>query len=220
LATTAEQLIDLNGTATIDVSGGTIQANNFTDPTIYVNGAVSSTVTADTINHIIVITGTAISPTAVNIGKIGSNYGAFEILSCVLHENELSESAAITRFNSIAILPTFSFNAADYPANDTVYTSNVPYSSMIVTSGSFKINLDNELECITEGEITMSNSHKFDGSEYLTIRNAGGSNSETQQVELGDIIVEVAEQTNKIFINMLAGDKLNRIDIQFRKPVE
>jgi hypothetical protein len=220
LGTTTEQLIDLNGTATIDVSGGTVQANNFTSPTIYVNGAESSTVTADTINHIIVTTSTAISPTAVNIGKIGSDYGAFEIMSCVLHDNELSASNVSTTFNSLATLPTFSFNATYYPANDTVYTSNIPYSSMVVSSGSFKINLDNELECITDGIVRMSCSHQFDESEYITLNIGGVKSSSTGSVTVGTIIASISQGSNVISIDMDAGDKLNRLDIQFRATVE
>ena len=37
---TTQSFIDLNGTATIDVTSGTVAANNFTSPTIYVDGAV------------------------------------------------------------------------------------------------------------------------------------------------------------------------------------
>jgi len=220
LATTTEQLIDLNGTATIDVSGGTVQANNFTSPTIYVNGAESSTVTANTINHIIVTTATDISATAFNIGKIGSNYGEFEILQCIIHENELSASNAISRFNSFATIPIFSFDAADYPANDTVYTSNIPYSSMLVTSGSFKINLDNELECITDGIITMSCSHQFDESEYITLDIGGVKTSGTGSVTSGTITASISQGSNIITIDMDAGDKINKLNLQFRAPVE
>lgn len=220
LATTTEQLMDLNGTATIDVSGGTVQANNFVSPTVYVNGAESSTVTADTINHIIVTTATDISATDVNIGKIASDYGAFEILSCVLHANELSATDATNRFNSLAIRPIFSFDAADYPANYTVYTSNIPYSSMIVTSGSFEINLDNELECISTGTLRMSASHQFDESEYITHDIGGVKTSDTGSVTAGTTTASISQGSNVITVEMETGDKINKLDIQFRAPVE
>lgn len=123
-------------------------------------------------------------------------------------------------FNSIAILPIFSFDAADYPANDTVYTGNIPYSSMIVTSGSFKINLDNELECVTNGIVTMSCSHQFDESEYITLDIGGVKTSGTGSVTADTITASISQGSNVITMDMDAGDKLNRLYIQFRAPVE
>ena len=37
--TTTQSLIDLNATATVDINAGTVRGNNFTTPTIYVDGA-------------------------------------------------------------------------------------------------------------------------------------------------------------------------------------
>jgi len=49
---TTNYFVDLNGSAYISASGGTVSATGFTSPTIYVNGAVSSTITANTWQHI------------------------------------------------------------------------------------------------------------------------------------------------------------------------
>ena len=129
-------------------------------------------------------------------------------------------TSIINTFNSLAVLPIFSFDAADYPANDTVYTSNLPYSSMVVQSGSFSINLDNELECVSNGSITMRNSHDFDGSEYLTLDIGGVKTSDTGTVTEGTVVASITQGSNVVTIDMVAGDKLDRLDIQFRKPVE
>ena len=72
---TTEQFIDLNGSAYIEASSGTVSATGFTSPTIYVNGIVSSTITASEWQHITVTTGTALTGSAVRLGRIGSNYG-------------------------------------------------------------------------------------------------------------------------------------------------
>jgi len=71
---TTNYLIDLNGSAYISVSSGTISATGFTDPTIYVNGASSSTLSAGSWQHVAVVTSTAIDASAVYLGKISSDY--------------------------------------------------------------------------------------------------------------------------------------------------
>ncbi len=68
------KIIDLNGTASIEVIGNIITANNFTSPTIYVNGVVTSTITMGKWNFIVVTTGTSINASAVTLGQIGSNF--------------------------------------------------------------------------------------------------------------------------------------------------
>ena len=72
--TTTEYYIDLNGSAYIDSSSGTISATGFTSPSIYVNGVVSSTITAGSWQHVVVTTATGISGSAIDIGNIGANY--------------------------------------------------------------------------------------------------------------------------------------------------
>jgi hypothetical protein len=71
---TTKKIIDLNGTASIEVSGGTITANSITSPTIYVNGSVSSTITANQWYLVSITTGTAINVSALDIGRISSGY--------------------------------------------------------------------------------------------------------------------------------------------------
>ena len=73
--TTSEQFIDLNGSAYIQASSGTISATGFTNPTIYVNGKVSTTIEANKWQHVVVTTNTAVSGSAVKIAQISSNFG-------------------------------------------------------------------------------------------------------------------------------------------------
>lgn len=73
---TTQSVIDLNGsTATISTSGGTVIAGaGFATPTIYVDGAVSSTANNTNWHHIVITTDTGINATALKIGLISSSY--------------------------------------------------------------------------------------------------------------------------------------------------
>jgi len=73
--TTTQNLIDLRTAATaanISVSGGAISATGFTSPTIYVNGIVSSTLSASVWQHVTITTGTAITANAIQFGRIST----------------------------------------------------------------------------------------------------------------------------------------------------
>lgn len=73
--TTTEQFIDLNGSAYIQASSGTVSATGFTSPTIYVNGRVSSTIVANYWQYVTVTTATDLSGSAIKLGQISTNYG-------------------------------------------------------------------------------------------------------------------------------------------------
>jgi len=62
------KIFDLNGTANIEVSSGTITANGFTSPTIYVDGSATSTID-DEWRFVAITTDTGINASAVNLGK-------------------------------------------------------------------------------------------------------------------------------------------------------
>jgi hypothetical protein len=66
--------LGLTGSIYIDSSTGTISATGFTNPTIYVNGTISSTISADTWSLVTVTTDTSINASTFYIGRIGSNY--------------------------------------------------------------------------------------------------------------------------------------------------
>lgn len=69
-----KKIMDLNGNESIESIVGTISANSFTSPTIYVNGVVASTITANTWYHVVITTDTPVNASAVDIGRISSNY--------------------------------------------------------------------------------------------------------------------------------------------------
>jgi len=67
-----KKIIDLNGTAGIEIVSGIITANNFSN-TVYMDGAVSSVIDTDW-HHVAVATGTAINVNAFGIGRISADY--------------------------------------------------------------------------------------------------------------------------------------------------
>ena len=72
--TTTQSLIDLNAAATVDINAGTVRGNNFTTPTIYVDGVATTTFPDTEWHHIAVTTGTGVNASAAYIGQIASSY--------------------------------------------------------------------------------------------------------------------------------------------------
>jgi hypothetical protein len=70
---TTTSLVALTATKYISASSGTVSATGFTSPTIYVNGVVASTIVANKWQYVVVTTGTAISSTAITLGRANSS---------------------------------------------------------------------------------------------------------------------------------------------------
>lgn len=74
-ASTTQSILDLNATATVDISSGVVRGNNFSTPTVYVDGVATIAFPADTNWHqVTVTTETGINASALYIGKIASSY--------------------------------------------------------------------------------------------------------------------------------------------------
>ncbi len=68
--TITEDIIDLDGgTHTIEVASGTLTATGFTSPTIYVDGAVSSSLAAGLMQRVVITTDTGFAASDLDIGK-------------------------------------------------------------------------------------------------------------------------------------------------------
>lgn len=216
--TVTEYFIDLNATATIDALAGTIRANNITSPTIFNDGVVSSTIVDNVWNHIIVSTASPVSASDFNIGKIASNYLDGLVGFVIAHIDELTASEKITRFNSLATLPTWGIKYTDYPNNVTTYTERLPYSSTIISAGEFKVDAD-ILDCVAAGTITYRAAHNFDGAEYVKMKIGGVWYAGTGTITQGTVTVSIAQGSNKITIVASDGDVIDAIRIQFRAEV-
>jgi len=71
---TTNYMISLTSGAYITASGGTISATGFTNPSIYVNGVASTTLTQDVWQLVTVTTDTVIDANQFYVGRQGSNY--------------------------------------------------------------------------------------------------------------------------------------------------
>ena len=129
------------------------------------------------------------------------------------------ENTLKTRFNTFARLPFWSINYTDYPDNVTEYTDNLPYSSSIISSGTFKVD-DDKLQCMSAGTITYRASYNFDGSEYVKVTIDDVEYAGTGTITQGNTTVSVAQGSNKVTITMGTGDAIKgEIGIQFRQEV-
>ncbi len=73
-ATTTQSILQLSSSVSVSASNGTITATGFASPTIYVNGKVGNTITANTWSHIEITSNTAFTADAIKFGVIGSTY--------------------------------------------------------------------------------------------------------------------------------------------------
>jgi hypothetical protein len=130
-----------------------------------------------------------------------------------------TDSQIKSRFNSLANLPLYTFDASKYPTSSG-WTANVPYSSMSISSGEFSFTDDGQLQCDSAGSFSLRNSHPFDADEYIKLTINGVEYAGTGSVTEGTVTVSLTQGSNKISVNMGTGDVIDGIDIQFREPVE
>jgi len=89
---TSRKIIDIDGTDQIEIDGSSdIQATSFPTATVYVDGAVASTITSDW--HFITITDTTgVNSSAMDIGRVSSGYFDGLIDEVRIYNRALSES--------------------------------------------------------------------------------------------------------------------------------
>lgn len=138
ISVSSTALIDLNGTARITVSSGTISATGFTSPTIYVNGKVSSTLTANEWQLVTVTTGTAITASAIKIGNYSTTYFNGFIDEVKLYPNARSQAQILTDFSSRGSIKGAASDLGSNPQNNTGAFSQglVGYWKMDEASGT------------------------------------------------------------------------------------
>ena len=104
---TTQQILQLDANlASTSVSGGTLSANNFTSPTIYVDGVVTSTVTTGW-HFITITTGTGINASAIQIGKTGTGYYSGSLDDVRVYSRALSAAEVIQlyKFGTAKVKP-------------------------------------------------------------------------------------------------------------------
>jgi len=141
-----QKIIDLGGSANIEVVAQTITANGFTSPTIYVDGVVSSFI--DTNWHFVTITtATGINASAVNIGRVGSGYFNGRLDEVRMYSNAVSSSQITSLYSSGGsvsgvipppIISAISFGTPGYTTATITWTTNTVSTSYVeygITTG-------------------------------------------------------------------------------------
>jgi uncharacterized protein (TIGR02145 family) len=89
---TTQSLFDFNGIQTVDIAAGTIRANSFSTPTIYVDGTATATLSNTDWHFVTITTDTGINASAFTMGKIASAYFAGPLDEVRIYNRALSAS--------------------------------------------------------------------------------------------------------------------------------
>lgn len=179
---------------------------------IYVDGILRNSLTQSG------IPANSIDSLRIGHDSATGKYKGVILFTKMANEVIFTETEKETKFNTLARLPFWSVNYTDYPDNVTTYTDNLPYSSSIINSGTFKVD-DDKLQCVSAGTITYSASYEFDGSEYIKVEIDGVEYAGSGTITHGTTTVSVAQGSNKVTIQAGTGDTIDKIDIQFRAEV-
>jgi len=96
---TTNYYISLNAGAYITSSSGTISTTGFTNPKIYVNGSLSSTISADVWSFVTVTTETSLDASQYYVGRQGSNYFDGTLDEVRIYNRALSDSEVRALYN-------------------------------------------------------------------------------------------------------------------------
>jgi hypothetical protein len=153
--------------------------------------------------------------------RVNTNYCYFDntLYFLTVSLTTESDSQIKSRFNSLATLPLYTFDASKYPTSSG-WTANVPYSSMSISSGEFSFTDDGQLQCDSAGSFTLRNAHEFDGDEYIKLTINDTVYAGTGTITQGTTTASIEQGSTLITVDMVAGDTIDSIDIQFREPVE
>jgi hypothetical protein len=152
--------------------------------------------------------------------EISHSLYAYNDMQCVfVNVKSYEMTNPQSRFNSLATLPLYTFDASKYPTSSG-WTANVPYSSMSITSGEFSFTDNGQLQCDSVGSFSLRNAHSFDGSEYIKVTIDGVEYAGTGTVTEGNVTVAITQGSTMIDVDMGTDDVIDSIDIQFREPVE
>lgn len=128
-----EKVIDLNGTANIEVASGKVTANNFASPTIYTDSVVSSSTNTNW-HYVTITTATGIDASAVDIGKISSDYFKGFIDHIYFYDYERTPAQIAWDYNGGKASGYWKLNECQ---GDKVYddSGNAHHGSLIIGGG-------------------------------------------------------------------------------------
>lgn len=155
-----DEFLNLTSSAYITASSGTITAAGFTSPSIYVNGIQNGTVAANTWNHIVITSPTAINANAFEVGRANSVYANGKIDEVRLY-NRVFSPAEITALYDWAPSPVGWWKLDEntgtnaYDSSGNGYTSSAFTGNTLWANGKYGSSLsfdgDNDVARIPEG---------------------------------------------------------------------
>jgi hypothetical protein len=174
-----DELMSLNGTQNISLSGGTLAANGISEPSIYVDGVLGATI--DTGWHqVSVTTATAIDANALEIGRISANYYAGLIDHLLFYDYVRTPAQIAWDFDKGA--PAAYWNLDECQGN-TAYDSarKSPNGTIMLGAGGSQSSAGT---CVVDASTAWYNGREgrrngslsFDGTDdYVSVGNTGKS---------------------------------------------
>lgn len=158
LATTTQAVLTLSATHSISVTSGTISATGFSSPTIYVNGAVSSTITTSE-SEIVITTATAINANTITLGKVSTSYlngsvNEFDLGNRALSASEVKNLYDGTWNKDLTLTPLISFDSRQGTLTDKTGKTIINTSTTVKRAGSiFSANFNGATSKLNYGNI-------------------------------------------------------------------
>lgn len=155
--TTTEDFIDLDGgTHTIEAAAGTVSATGFTSPTIYINGAAGTTLSADVWSHVVVTTGTGFTASDLDLGK--ETIFLEGLLGPVAIYSDAKSASWVAQEYARGKTALWKTGFGAYVSDAAVAGGHLENTPFIVNSGTFKISADTVegklckvIECVSAG---------------------------------------------------------------------
>lgn len=198
-STTTEYILDMNGAAYVWVNSGTLTATGFTSPTIYVDGAASSTVAAGVWQHITITTATPINASDLDIGRVeGSGNFDGSMDDVKIFDYALTPAQIAYEYNRGAPIGWWKMDENVLSADgQTIYDSSGNANSGTASDGAN----DTGMDCSVAGK--RNTACNFDGEDdYIDISDNGIFDFQpAQQFTVSAWINKTATSTKGIVTN-------------------
>ncbi|MEI8096578.1 MAG: hypothetical protein WCG73_00515 [Candidatus Moraniibacteriota bacterium] len=165
-----QKIIDLGGSANIEVIGQLIITNGIASPTIYIDGAVSSVIDTDW-HFVTITTGTSINASDVNIGRVGSNYFDGALDEIQMYSGAITSTQINSLYGAGGPVP-----GAVPPPTISAITSGSPDYTGATISWTTNVNSNSYVEYgtttgygTTVGSTTLTSSHSVPLLELVNV---------------------------------------------------
>ena len=211
--TTSDEYININATTYITSSSGTLSATGVTSPSIYVNGVSNGTITANSWNHVVVTTATALTGGSFEVGRANGSYLTGSIDDVRIYNRALSPRE-VSQLYEFAPGPVgwwkmdenTSTTVNDRSGNDNQITFPAPVSAGYVKSVEYvQINLTTTE---TTDSVNLSKGQTItDSIPFVTsLVNTNGSDGADDDFREMMVDVSFASGPNRVVATRTQGD--------------